>query len=149
MKLNLPNYPLRLKNEDNKQYIFDEFRKKFLVCTPEEWVRQHFLHYMVHEKEFPKSLIAVEQGIKIEGNQLRCDIVAYDRKAKPLAIVECKAPEVKITQETFNQILRYNYKLQVPYLIVTNGISHFCCHVDYATQKCKYLEQIPLFNQMV
>ncbi|MCL3779651.1 type I restriction enzyme HsdR N-terminal domain-containing protein [Prolixibacteraceae bacterium JC049] len=149
MKLNLPQYQFRFKQEGGKRFIFDRFRKKFLVLTPEEWVRQHFLCFMMEEKHFPQSLLGVEVGIKLNSNQLRCDIVAYDRQGQPLVIVECKAPEIKISQETFNQIMRYNFLLKVPYLIVTNGIAHYCCKVDYENQSYSYLKEIPSFEEML
>lgn len=149
MRLNLPEYKFRFKEENGKRFIFDQFRRKFVVLTPEEWVRQNLLCFMAQEKLFPKSLLGVEVGIKLNTNQLRCDIIAYNREGKPMAIVECKAPEVKISQATFNQIMRYNFLLKVPFLVVSNGITHYCCKVDYEKQTFGYLKEIPSFKEML
>ena len=143
MTLNLPKYEFRIKNKDNQPYIFDFIRKKYYLLTPEEWVRQHFMRYLIEEKKYPKGRIGVEILVKINGMNKRSDIVVYDEKGNPLLIVECKRPEVAITQETFDQIARYNLQLNANYLVVTNGLQHFCCQMDFKNQNYIFLEEIP------
>jgi len=147
-QLNLPTYPFRIEQQDGKNLIFDEIRKKLVALTPEEWVRQHFIQYLVGEKQFPASLMAVETGLKINQNQFRADLLVYDRKGQPLFLVEFKAPTVKITQHTFDQITRYNMTFQVPYLIVSNGLNHYCCLVNPAKKSYVFLKEIPEFSQL-
>jgi hypothetical protein len=144
-QLNLPAYQFKLKQDGERTQIFDAIRKKYVVLTPEEWVRQNFLQYLIQDKNFPASLIAVEVGLKYNRLQKRADVLVYDKQGSPLVIVECKAPEVKITQDTFDQIARYNMTFKVKYLVVTNGINHFCCLMDYTDNTYKYLEVIPGF----
>jgi type I site-specific restriction endonuclease len=147
--LNLPEYQFRLrKNEAGKTEIFDPIRKRFYVLTPEEWVRQNFMQYLIQEKNFPAGLMAVEKGLKLHGAQKRADIVQYSKQGNPALIVECKAPEVKITQDTFDQAARYNLSLQVAYLIITNGMEHYACTVDFAKQEVRFLKEIPDFEQI-
>ena len=128
---------------EEKTHIFDEVRKKYLLLTPEEWVRQNFIHYLNKEKKYPLGLMGVEQMVKYDSLKTRADIVIYNLEGKPNVIVECKAPEVKITQDTFNQIAKYNSQLKVKYLIVTNGMKHFCCQMDYENNKITFLEDLP------
>lgn len=142
-RLNLPEFDFKFRSENNKTYIFDEFRKKWVTLTPEEWVRQNFLLYLHKEKEFPKSLIAVEVSIKSNQLEKRCDIVVYNRNGAPEIIVECKATSVKISQDVFDQIASYNIALQVKYLIVTNGINHYCCEMNYSENSYKFVKEIP------
>jgi hypothetical protein len=144
--LNLPNYSFKLKQESNGKHIFDSIRKKFVVLTPEEWVRQNFLQYLIQDRKFPASLIAVEIGLKYNQMQKRTDVLVYNKEGKPYLMVECKAPEVKISQDAFDQIARYNMAFKVKYLVVTNGLSHFCCMMDYSTNSYQYLELIPIFE---
>ncbi len=144
--LNLPNYSFKLKEESNGTHIFDSIRKKFVVLTPEEWVRQNFLQYLIQDRKFPASLIAVEIGLKYNQMQKRTDVLVYNKEGKPYLMVECKAPEVKISQDAFDQIARYNMAFKVKYLVVTNGLSHFCCMMDYSTNSYQYLELIPIFE---
>ena len=144
-QLNLPIVALKTKLVEGTTQVFDQVRKKYLVLTPEEWVRQHFIHYLNQEKNYPLGLMGVEQMVKYNGMQTRADIVLYTTEGKPNMIVECKAPNVKITQEAFNQIAKYNFKLQVPLLVVTNGIQHFCCQMDYKNNSIKFVEEIPKF----
>ncbi|PIQ15602.1 MAG: restriction endonuclease subunit R [Flavobacteriales bacterium CG18_big_fil_WC_8_21_14_2_50_32_9] len=146
--LNLPDYPHKIKQENNKAYIFDFIRKKYLVLTPEEWVRQHFVHYLITLKKFPSSLIVIEKGLKLNEMQKRADVLVYNKNGNPLVLVECKAATVKITQETFNQIARYNMVFHVPYLIVTNGLQHYCCKIDFNNQSFAFLDDIPMFDEM-
>ncbi|MDP3353452.1 MAG: type I restriction enzyme HsdR N-terminal domain-containing protein [Flavobacteriaceae bacterium] len=142
-ELNLPNYQFRIKSNENKLFIFDFIRKKEVVLTPEEWVRQHFLMYLVTEKKYPASLIAVEKKLILNTMTKRTDIVVYNSNAKPEIIVECKAPHVNITEEVFDQIARYNLKLDAQYLIVTNGLQHFFCQIDTKNETYLFLEDIP------
>lgn len=146
-ELNLPSFSFKIKTEGAKPQIFDEFRKKWVSLTPEEWVRQHVLQYLFQEKKFPAGLTAVETGIELNGLKRRCDVVYYQSNGKPLMIVECKAPEVQITQTVFDQILRYNLSLEVPYLMVTNGLSHFYAKISEGN-KPFFLREIPEFSEM-
>lgn len=143
--LQLPTYPFRMKKEAGVVKIFDCIRKKFVVLQPEEWVRQHWIHYLIEEKNFPASLLCVEVSVNTTLLKQRSDIVAYGTSGKPLLIVECKAPTVKISQAAFDQIARYNMKLQVPYLVVSNGMQHFCCAIDYEKKDYIFIENVPDF----
>ncbi|MES2591900.1 MAG: type I restriction enzyme HsdR N-terminal domain-containing protein [Bacteroidota bacterium] len=145
-QLNLPSYEFKLKQQGLRTQIFDAIRKKYVVLTPEEWVRQNFLQYLIQDKKFPASLIAVEAGLKYNQLQKRMDVLVYDKQGSPHLMVECKAPGVKITQDVFDQIARYNMVFKVKYLVVTNGLHHFCCQMDYTENAYQYLEQIPLFE---
>jgi len=145
-KLNLPEHTFRFKEEGNKTFIFDDFRKKFVVLTPEEWVRQNFLMYLITGLDFPKSLISVEAGLKLYQRVKRADIVVYNKQGSPVLIVECKAPEIKLNEKVFDQIVRYNMALQVNYMIVTNGLDHYCCQIDYEKQTYNFLKTIPNYN---
>ena len=142
-KLNLPNAALKIKLVEETTQVFDEVRKKYFKLTPEEWVRQNFIHYLNKEKNYPFGLMGVEIMVKYNSLKTRADIVIWNREGMPSVIVECKAPNVKITQDTFNQIAKYNYKLRVKYLVVTNGLQHFCCEMDYKNNKITFLEEIP------
>ena len=143
--LNLPPYQFKLKKADDRVQIFDAIRKKYVVLTPEEWVRQNFLQYLIQEKNYPSSLIVLEASLKYNQLQKRADVLVYDKSGIPLLMVECKAPSVKITQDTFDQVARYNMIFKVKYLIVTNGLNHFCCLMDYSDNSYRYLEMIPAF----
>lgn len=142
-KLNFPEYAFRFKNSENKIAIFDEIRKKFIVLTPEEWVRQHVVHFLLSSKNFPKSHINVEKVVKINGMNKRYDIVVYNPDGSIFLIVECKAPSVPISQITFDQIARYNMTLNSGYLMVTNGLSHYFCQMDNEAEKYIFLRDIP------
>jgi hypothetical protein len=144
-QLNLPPYQFKMKKDGERIQIFDAIRKKYVVLTPEEWVRQNILQYLIQEKKFPSSLIAVEAGLKYNQLQKRADVLVYDKSGSPFLLVECKAPEVKISQDTFDQIARYNLIFKVKYLVVTNGMNHFCCVIDYTDNSYQYLEFIPTF----
>jgi len=145
VRLNLPEYQFKIKTLEEKTQIFDSVRKKYVALTPEEWVRQNFIQYLISEKNFPASLIAIEMGLKYNQMQRRGDVIVYDRSGLPFLIVECKAPGVKITQDTFDQIARYNMVLKVKYLVVTNGMNHFCCLMNYMEQDYSYIEEVPSF----
>ncbi len=129
--LNLPLCHVKVSEKDGKKYIYDPLRRKYVAFTPEEWVRQHFVNYLVTVKSYPKERIANEVSIYVNGISKRCDTVVYDDYLQPLLIAEYKAPEIAITEEVFNQISRYNSALKVPYLIVSNGLKHYCCNMDY------------------
>jgi hypothetical protein len=145
-KLNLPAYQFEVIMEDQNKYIFDNLRKKYVLLTPEEWVRQNFLQFLIHEKHYSPELIKVETAIMLNKLKKRCDIVVYNRKAQPAVIVECKAAKVNITQDVFEQIARYNLTLKVDYLIVTNGLSHYCCRMNYDLKNYSFLNYIPEFS---
>lgn len=145
--LNFPSYNFRVKNSQNKALIFDLIRKKFIVLTPEEWVRQHVVNYLLKEKKYPQSHINVEKQIVINGLKKRYDIVVFNADGSIHLLVECKAPEVKITQEAFDQIARYNLDLDATYLMVTNGLAHFYCQMSKSDEKYKFLRQIPEFSR--
>ena len=146
--LNLPSYAVKLKNHSQRTQIFDRIRKKFVLLTPEEWVRQHFINFLIEQKNFPESRIAIESSLRYNELVRRPDIVYYDAALKPQLIVECKAFDVKITQSTFDQIARYNCALRVSYLVVTNGLQHFCCKMDYEKQSFIYVKEVPDFAEI-
>ena len=145
-KLNFPNYTFRFKNSENKVAIFDEIRKKFILLTPEEWVRQHVVHYLLNEKKYPKSYINVEKILKINGLTKRYDVVVFNPDGSIFLLVECKAPQVAITQNTFDQIARYNMTLSANYMMVTNGLNHYFCDMDYEKEKYNFLRNLPDFT---
>ena len=147
IKLNLPSFSFKFKSMENKLYIFDILRKKYVVLTPEEWVRQNFAQYLIQNKNYPKSIIAIEK--QLNGNNLskRTDILIFDKNGNPDIIVECKAPSVKIDQKAFDQIARYNLKLNANYLIVTNGLQHFYCKIDHVLKKYHFLKDIPPYHK--
>ena len=148
--LNLPSFNIRTKKQDGQTYIFDFIRKRFLRLTPEEWVRQHFTHFLIEHKNYPLALLANEVTIHLNGATRRCDSVLYNNKGgEPRIIIEYKAPYIPITQIVFQQIYAYNSVLHADYLIVSNGICHYCCHIDYATQKVKYLTDIPNYEDLL
>jgi hypothetical protein len=146
-KLNLPKYPFKLSKKKEKVYIFDTIRKKDIYLTPEEWVRQHFIQFLINEQNYPKSLIAVEKEIKVNNLKKRFDILIFNNKGLHDVIVECKAPTIKITQETFDQIARYNLTLKANYLMVTNGLEHYYCKMDFENKKYVFLEACPKFSK--
>lgn len=147
-QLNLPEYEFRFRNGESKKEIFDRFRKKFVVLTPEEWVRQNFLMFLISQKGYPSSLIAVEAGLKINKVSKRTDIVIYSNNGKPLLIVECKAPFVQIKEAAFDQAVRYNMALNVNYIILTNGLSHYCCQLDYENNSYHFLKEVPDYSEL-
>jgi hypothetical protein len=142
-QLNFPTFSFRFKNSENKTAIFDEIRKKFVILTPEEWVRQHVVHYLVYEMKYPKSWINVEKVIKINDLTKRYDVVVFNPDGSIFLLVECKATQIKISQETFDQIARYNMTLNAQYLMVTNGINHYFCEVDFKSENYQFLQNLP------
>lgn len=125
-KLNLPDFNLTVRKEEGKVWIFDIIRKKYIVLTPEEWVRQHFIHYLINELNYPKSLFRIEGSLTYNKLQKRSDIVIHDREGKPWMLVECKAPNIKLTQKAFNQVAVYNMTIGARYVAVTNGMVQYC-----------------------
>lgn len=146
-QLQFPTYDFRFKNSENKVRIFDVIRKKFVLLQPEEWVRQHLVHYLIHAKKYPKSLINVEKQLNVNGQKKRYDIVVFNADASIAVLCECKAPEIKIDQTTFDQIARYNMSLKANYLMVTNGLQHFYCKMDFEEEKYRFLKDIPDFSR--
>jgi type I site-specific restriction-modification system R (restriction) subunit len=146
-QLNFPHYDFKIRKTEKDFEIFDDFRKKWVVVTPEEWVRQHVLKWLVEEKKYPSGLLAVEKQININGLSRRFDAVIFDIHAKPMVIIECKAPEVKITEEVFDQIARYNLVVNAEYLLITNGLRHYCCRIDHAQQSYSFLKELPDYNK--
>ena len=148
MQLNLPVYTFRTTQKEGRKFIFDAFRRRWVKLTPEEWVRQNFVRYLIEEKHFPASLMAIERSLRFNRQDFRADAVVFSSDGNPLLIVECKAPEVKITQKVFDQIVRYNFEFQVDFLIVTNGLSHFCCKIDKNKLTYEFLMEIPDYIQI-
>ena len=147
-RLNLPQYEINIREKDGKPVIFDFLRKKYVALTPEEWVRQHFVHYLVTQKGYPKGLLGNEVELRVGDKKLRCDTLLYNKEAHPQMIIEYKAPTIKIQQKTFDQISVYNLLLKVDYLIISNGLQHYCCKMDYDNQKCLFLEDIPDYKSL-
>jgi hypothetical protein len=146
-KLNLPDFNYAIKKDDGKIWIFDVIRKKYLVLTPEEWVRQHFINYLITELKYPKSLIKVEGGLTYNQLSKRSDIVVFDREAKPWMVIECKSPELQIDESVLRQASMYNATLRANYLVVTNGVKHFCAHIDWLDNTTKLLSALPTFGE--
>ncbi len=145
-KLNLPSFAPKIKKEEGKVWIFDIIRKKYILLTPEEWVRQHFVHHLITDLHYPKSLFKIESGLTFNTLQKRSDIVVCDREAKPWMLVECKSSTIKLTQKAFNQIAVYNMSVGAKYLAVTNGMAHFCCAAPKMGEAAKFLNSFPMFE---
>lgn len=146
--LNLPSYPIKLAGTRQKPSIFDILRRKYVALTPEEWVRQHFVHFLIEHKGYPSSLLANEVPLKIGEKSLRADTVLYDRNLQPRMIIEYKAPSIPLTTHVLNQVGNYNRLLHVDYVIISNGLQHYCCKMDYASQRFVLLEDIPSYLEM-
>ena len=134
--------------KDGKLLVFDVLRRKYVALTPEEWVRQQFVHYLIKQKGYPAECIGNEVSISLNGTRKRCDSVVYGQQAEPLMIIEYKSPSVDISQQVFEQISRYNIKLRVKWLIVSNGLQHYCCQIDYESGVCQFVEDIPAYNDI-
>ena len=148
--INLPNFNIKVKREGGRTQIHDFLRRRFVTLTPEEWVRQHFTHYLVEHLGYPAGLMANEVKVSVGGVARRCDTVVYAKAGGfPLMIIEYKAPEVAITQQVFQQIAAYNSVLRAPYLVVSNGVRHYCMHMDYAAQRVEYLPVVPRHEELV
>ena len=148
LALNLPSFPIKIQQRNGKNVIFDPLRKKYVALTPEEWVRQHFTHFLTEVKGYPKGLLANEVQLTLNGTKKRCDTVLFNKDLSARMIVEYKAPNITITQAVFDQITRYNMVLKVDYLIVSNGINHYCCKIDYNTMTYTFLPDIPAYNEL-
>ena len=146
-QLNFPKFSFRFKNSENKISIFDVIRKKFLVLQPEEWVRQHCVNYLIETKGYPKSWINVEKELKINNLRKRYDIVVFNTDGSILIIIECKAPSIAINQATFDQIAQYNLTLKASYLMVTNGLNHYYCQMDFENKRYNFLKDIPSYSE--
>jgi len=147
--LNLPGYDFKIRSSEGKQEIFDSFRKRYVALTPEEWVRQHIVQYLVNSFNVPATLVVVEKSLVLNKMKKRADVLVYGISGNPVMIVECKSPNVKISQKTFEQVARYNMVFKVKYLLVTNGMDHYFCSVDFENQHYTFLENITDYNQMV
>lgn len=148
LALNLPAFEVKMKDEGAKKLIFDVIRRKYVALTPEEWVRQHFVHYLIEQLGYPQELLANEVEVSLNGTSKRCDTVLYDRDLQARMIVEYKAADVNISQKVFNQIMRYNMVLRVQYLIVSNGLEHYCCKLDYSNNSYEFLSEIPSYSSL-
>ncbi len=144
-KLNLPEFEYTLKKDEGKVWIFDVIRKKFIVLTPEEWVRQHFVNYLIQEFKYPKSLIRIEGGLTYNQLQKRSDILVFDRQGNPWMIVECKAPTLKVSDSTFAQASVYNHTIKAQYISITNGLMHYCAETNWKEGSTKVLDQFPVY----
>ncbi|GGH12919.1 type I restriction enzyme HsdR N-terminal domain-containing protein [Sphingobacterium alkalisoli] len=141
--LNLPAYPLKLTRNQEKVLVFDVLRKKNLILTPEEWVRQHWIHYLHQHKKYPKALMKIEGGLQLNSLQKRSDLLIYNRKGNMVLLAEFKAPHVKITQNTFHQIANYNSIHKIPLLLVSNGLEHYYCKIDFEKETFEFIEELP------
>ena len=148
LALNLPSFAVKIQQRNGKNLIFDPLRKKYVVLTPEEWVRQHFTHFLTDHKGYPKGLLANEIQLDLNGTKKRCDTVLFNKDLSARMIVEYKAPHIAITQAVFDQITRYNMVLKVDYLIVSNGINHYCCKIDYQSMSYSFLPDIPSYTDL-
>jgi hypothetical protein len=146
-KLNLPEFDYKLKKAEDKIWIFDGIRKKYIVLTPEEWVRQHFIQYLIQQRSYPKSLIRIEGGLVYNQLQKRTDIVVFNRQGKPWMIVECKSPDVPLSPATLSQASVYNASLKAEFITVTNGMVHYCAQVDWAERKTTLLNDTPFYPE--
>ncbi|MBB6002352.1 type I restriction enzyme HsdR N-terminal domain-containing protein [Arcicella rosea] len=143
--LNLPPYDYKLRKVDEKIYIYDILRRKYIVLTPEEWVRQHFVHFLINHHQYPKSLIKLESSLKYNTLLKRTDIQVYGRDGNLMMIVECKAPYIKLTQNVFSQAAEYNQVLKAEYLTITNGMIYHCCKTNWENKHLEFLKDLPLF----
>ncbi|WP_321331488.1 type I restriction enzyme HsdR N-terminal domain-containing protein [uncultured Bacteroides sp.] len=148
LSLNLPVFDTKIASSNGKNVIFDIIRKRYVALTPEEWVRQHFVHFLIAYKKYPASLMANEVELKLNDTKKRCDTVLYSRDLSARMIIEYKAPHIEISQSVFDQITRYNMVLKVEYLVVSNGLQHYCCKVNYENQSYIFLEDIPNYNSL-
>jgi hypothetical protein len=145
LKLNLPSCTFRTQTIEGKNFIFDILRKKFVLLTPEEWVRQHFVHLLIYQYHYPKALIKLEGGLRYNELKKRSDIVVYDREGCTFLIVECKSADVLLSQKVFEQVTTYNHTIKAKYVVITNGIKHFCCSVNHENGKVDFMADLPVF----
>jgi hypothetical protein len=146
--LNLPAYDYKLKHSGDNTWIFDAIRRKYVTLTPEEWVRQHFIHYLVVHLQYPKSLLAIERGTVYNQLGKRTDICVYSASGRPLMLIECKAASVPISTATVKQASMYNKMLQATYVVITNGLAHYCWQVDFKTAQNRPLTTIPAYSEL-
>ena len=146
--LNFPGYDFNIRQVGETKVIYDPLRNKYVKLTPEEWVRQHFVQYLIQDRGFPRGLIAIEKGFTYRRMPRRADVVAYDRSGRPVLMAECKAPDVAIRQAAFDQVARYNTVVQARYLVVTNGRLHYCCAIDHAQRSYDFLDELPHFDAL-
>lgn len=144
--LNIPPFDYKIKKSDEKLLIFDMLRKKYVVLTPEEWVRQHFIHFLINQYHYPKALIKVESGLQYNQRQKRTDIQVFDREGQLFMIIECKAPHIPLNQQVFEQAAQYNNVLKAPFITITNGVAWYACSTDWETMTVQFLEDIPIFK---
>lgn len=147
--LNFPAYTFNIKNINGRKFIFDRLRKKFVALQPEEWVRQNMIEYLVSDLKYPASLIGNEISLTYNSMQKRCDSVVYNNRGEAIMIIEYKAPNVDITQKTFDQIALYNTQLKVKFLLVSNGLKHYCCKVDLSSSGISFLQNIPKYEELI
>lgn len=147
--LNLPPFEIKLSGTREHPLIFDVLRQKAVALTPEEWVRQHFVHFLIEQRQYPQTLMANEVQLRVGDKQLRADTVVYDRQLQPRMIVEYKAPSISLTQKVFDQISVYNLLLHVDYLVVSNGLQSYCCKMDYEHEKYLFIEEIPKYEDIL
>lgn len=148
MKLNLPECDMRIKREGDTLRVFDPLRKRYVILTPEENVRQHFVNWLTHYLHYPAGLMGNEISITLNDTKRRCDTVVFSRTGNPLMIIEYKAPNVPVTQDVFDQIVRYNMVLRAKYLVVSNGINHYCCVIDYAANSYHFIPRVPDYQEI-
>ena|ERR1700694_3114164 len=148
LPLKLPAYPFKITDQNGQLILFDMIRKKNIVITPEEWVRQHFVQYLINQKHYPKTLIRLEGGHKLNGMAKRSDIVVYNSAGEKVLLVECKAPSVPIDQKTFDQVARYNMVHKVNLLAVSNGLNHYYCRIDFENQGYRFIEELPDYREI-
>ena len=148
IKLKLPEPKFKIKSVNNIIQVFDQVRKKFIVFTPEERVRQYLIYFLNIERSYPFGLMKLEQKLYYNKMLCRADVLIYNNKGEPVMLIECKAPHIKLSQNIFDQIAKYNYVLKVPYLLISNGVQHFCCHIDYTTDSISFLQDIPSFLEI-
>lgn len=148
MEINLPPYEIKLREQDGQRQIFDFLRRRYVALTPEEWVRQHFVHFLIEHKGYPKGLLTNEVELRIGEKKLRCDSLLYNKELQPQMIIEYKAPHIELTQRVFDQITAYNFLLHVDYLIISNGLQHYCCRMDYEKREYSFLRNIPDYDSL-
>lgn len=144
--LNLPPFAHKITEVAGKAYIFDSLRRKYVRLSPEEWVRQHLIHLLIGHYQYPKALIRTEGGLTLNQTRKRTDILVYTRAGEPFLLVECKAPDIPLTQRVFDQLARYNHIHRAPYVVVSNGLTHFCCQLDHSSGRITYLDDFPTYS---
>lgn len=147
ISLNLPPFAHKILQREGKATIFDIIRKKYVALTPEEWVRQHFLHYLTGHLQYPKPLINVESGLKFNRMHRRSDILVYDRQGLPFMVVECKSFNQHLKPSVFDQVAVYNNTLKAKYIVITNGLQHYCCQIDHQQKTYAFRDELPVFDR--